>query len=143
MEDALATAKPQSSDHQPPLPNEGARAVTNKVDSEVHPNEIWKLIISMFLNFLNSLFMLALMLNKRSVQVAKSRPTDWISGFPITNGRLQVRIIICHMKCVHLYCGYNLLNPCPVQIIKNNDLQLVLELLELYIMVNREALMLQ
>jgi len=87
--------------------------------------------------------MLALMLNKRSVQVAKSRPTDWISGFPITNGRLQVRIIICHMKCVHLYCGYNLLHPCPVQIIKNNDLQLVLELLELYIMVNREALMLQ
>ncbi|KAG2582136.1 hypothetical protein PVAP13_6KG089235 [Panicum virgatum] len=97
----------------------------------------------MFLNFLNSLFMLALMLNKRSVQVAKSRPTDWISGFPITNRRLQVRIIICHMKCVHLYCGYNLLNPCRVQIIKNNDLQLVLELLELYIMVNREALMLQ
>jgi len=41
MEDVLATAKPQSSDHQPPLPNEGARAVTNKVDSEVHPNEIW------------------------------------------------------------------------------------------------------
>jgi len=97
----------------------------------------------MFLNFLNSLFMLASMLNKRSVQVVKSRPTDWISGFPITNGCLHVRIIICHMKCVHLYCGYNLLNPCPVQIIKNNDLQLVLELLELYIMVNREALMLQ
>ena len=72
--------------------------------------------------------MLALMLNKRSVQVAKSRPTDWISGFPITNGRLQVRIIICHMKCVHLYCGYNLLNPCPVQIIKNNDLEELQEL---------------
>jgi len=40
MEDALATAKAQSSDHQPPVPNEGARAVTNKVDSEVHPNEV-------------------------------------------------------------------------------------------------------
>ena len=40
MEDALATAKAQSSDHQPPLPNEGTRAVTNKVDSEVHPNEV-------------------------------------------------------------------------------------------------------
>jgi len=61
MEDALATAKAQSSDHQPPLPNEGTRAVTNKVDSEVHPNE-----------------------------VAKSRPADWISGFPATDGRLQI-----------------------------------------------------
>jgi tRNA A-37 threonylcarbamoyl transferase component Bud32 len=61
MEDALATSKAQSSDHQPPLPNEGARAVTNKVDSEVHLNE-----------------------------VAKSRPADWISGCPGTDGRLQI-----------------------------------------------------
>ena len=27
-----------------------------------------------------------------------------------------------------LYCGYNLLNPCPVQIIKNNDLEELQEL---------------
>ncbi|XP_039813343.1 putative hydro-lyase KRH_21160 isoform X2 [Panicum virgatum] len=41
MKDALATAKPQPSDHQPPLPNEGARTISNKVYSEVHPNEIF------------------------------------------------------------------------------------------------------
>jgi len=39
MKDALATAKPQPSDHQPPLPNEGARTISNKVYIEVHPNE--------------------------------------------------------------------------------------------------------
>ncbi|CAL5053995.1 unnamed protein product [Urochloa decumbens] len=60
-EDGLAASKAQSSDHQPPLLNEGAGAVTNKVDGEVHPNE-----------------------------VAKSRPADWISGFPATDGRLQI-----------------------------------------------------
>jgi len=27
-----------------------------------------------------------------------------------------------------VYCGYNLLNPCPVQIIKNNDLEELQEL---------------
>ncbi|OEL38253.1 Serine/threonine-protein kinase CTR1 [Dichanthelium oligosanthes] len=61
MEDGLATSKAQSSEHQPPLLNEGAGAVTNKVDGEVHPNE-----------------------------VAKSRPADWISGFPVSDGRLQI-----------------------------------------------------
>ncbi|RCV22172.1 hypothetical protein SETIT_4G199300v2 [Setaria italica] len=61
MEDGFATSKAQPSDHQPPLLNEGAGAVANKVDGEVHPNE-----------------------------VAKNRPADWISGFPATDGRLQI-----------------------------------------------------
>ncbi|KAJ1260116.1 hypothetical protein BS78_10G207400 [Paspalum vaginatum] len=61
MEDGLATSKAQSSELQPPLQNEGVGAVTNKVDNEAHPNE-----------------------------VAKSRPADWISVFPDTDGRLQI-----------------------------------------------------
>nr|CAB3468548.1 unnamed protein product [Digitaria exilis] len=61
MEDGLATSKAQSSEHQPPLQNEGPGAVTNKVDGEVHPNE-----------------------------VPKGRPADWISGYPPTDGRLQI-----------------------------------------------------
>jgi len=50
-----------------------------------------------------------------------------------------------HEVCTSLilYCGYNILNPCPVQNIKNNDLELVVELSKLYIMVNGEALKLQ
>lgn len=40
MEDGFATSKAQPSDHQPPLLNEGAGAVANKVDGEVHPNEV-------------------------------------------------------------------------------------------------------
>lgn len=61
MEDGLAASKAQSSEPQPPLQNEGVGAVTNKVDNEVHPNE-----------------------------VSKSRPADWISGSPVTDGRLQI-----------------------------------------------------
>ncbi|XP_062229403.1 uncharacterized protein LOC133927114 [Phragmites australis] len=61
MEDGLATSKTHSSEHQPPLLNEGVGAVANKVDSEVHTKE-----------------------------AVKSRPADWISGFPVTDGRLQI-----------------------------------------------------
>lgn len=48
MEDGFATSKAQPSDHQPPLLNEGAGTVANKVDSEVHPNEV-RLIVYMIL----------------------------------------------------------------------------------------------
>ncbi|AQL04546.1 Protein kinase superfamily protein with octicosapeptide/Phox/Bem1p domain [Zea mays] len=61
MDDGLATSKAQSSEPQPPLVNEGVGAITNKVEGEVHPNE-----------------------------VSKSRPADWISGFPASDGRLQI-----------------------------------------------------
>ncbi|XP_062178666.1 uncharacterized protein LOC133883369 [Phragmites australis] len=61
MDDGLATSKTQSSEHQPPLLNEGVGAVTNKLGGEVHSKE-----------------------------AVKSRPADWISGFPITDGRLQI-----------------------------------------------------
>lgn len=62
IEDGLATSKAQASEPQPPLVNEGVGAVTNEVEGEVHPNE-----------------------------VSKSRPADWISGFPpVSDGRLQI-----------------------------------------------------
>jgi hypothetical protein len=40
MDDGLATSKAQSSEPQPPLVNEGVGAITNKVEGEVHPNEV-------------------------------------------------------------------------------------------------------
>ncbi|KAF0902870.1 hypothetical protein E2562_019165 [Oryza meyeriana var. granulata] len=63
VEDSLATSNTKSSEPQPPVLNDGVGAVTSKVDAEVHANE-----------------------------VNKSRPADWISGFPATDdlGRLQI-----------------------------------------------------
>uniref|UniRef100_J3MG92 Protein kinase domain-containing protein n=2 Tax=Oryza brachyantha TaxID=4533 RepID=J3MG92_ORYBR len=63
VEDSLVTSNTKSSDPQPPVLNDGVGAVASKVDAEAHGNE-----------------------------VNKSRPADWISGFPATDdlGRLQI-----------------------------------------------------
>lgn len=63
VEDSLPTSNTKSSEPQPPVVNDGVGAVTGKVDAEAHANE-----------------------------VNKSRPADWISGFPATDdlGRLQI-----------------------------------------------------
>ncbi|KAL5199327.1 hypothetical protein ABZP36_020530 [Zizania latifolia] len=63
VEDSLATSNTKSSEPQPPVLNDGVSAVASKVDAEAHTNE-----------------------------VNKSRPADWISGFPATDdlGRLQI-----------------------------------------------------
>ncbi|EEC81076.1 hypothetical protein OsI_23895 [Oryza sativa Indica Group] len=63
VEDSLPTSNTKSSEPQPPVVNDGVGAVTGKVDAEAHVNE-----------------------------VNKSRPADWISGFPATDdlGRLQI-----------------------------------------------------
>ncbi|KAL6603065.1 hypothetical protein ACP70R_043426 [Stipagrostis hirtigluma subsp. patula] len=60
MEDGLATSKTKSSEHQPPKMNEGVGVVANK-DGEVHTKE-----------------------------ATKNRPADWISGFGVPDGRLQI-----------------------------------------------------
>lgn len=76
-------------------------------------------------------------LNARMVQVIKSRPADWISGYPVTDdlGRLQVKIMKYIFFNVHvfniLYLFIILLVTIHLfifQIIKNNDLEELQEL---------------
>jgi hypothetical protein len=68
--------------------------------------------------------------NQRSLQVAKSRPADWISRFPVTDGHLQVTFMRHFLAASIQYCIVLMI--ClfhhMFQIIKNNDLEELQEL---------------